>query len=389
MNTVSKRLAATARRALSPPMLALALLLAGGYAVYRNPPMDSVGAQELGLRQNRWSGSTEVVGAGPVLVLPGIHTLQRLSLRDRRYRPARIARADGEAPLQSIEGLSLGVELGIRYALDPKRATAFAAQALGDLDQQVVEPALQGVIYKVFARYTVREIFSGKRQELQEALETELRPLLAADGLLLRGISLGNVDLPADYRAGMDRLLAVELQTEQMKYTLQLKEKQVKEAELVAEAERVRRQKQAEAAAGEQVIAARAQEEAMRHVLPFKQSQIEQRKLEAEADRTSRIRIAEGAAAARRIEAEGEADSRRKLAEAEAYRMEQLGQVASTQLERDGALISRYPLLIQKTLADKLSDKISVIIAPAPAEGGFIGANLLGANTAARPGEQP
>ena len=58
--------------------------------------------------------------------------------------------------------------------------------------------------------------------------------------------------------------------------------------------------------------------------------------------------------------------------------MEQVGKVSSAQLERDGALISKHPLLIQKTLADKLSDKISVIIAPPPASGGFIGAALVG-----------
>jgi hypothetical protein len=45
---------------------------------------------------------------------------------------------------------------------------------------------------------------------------------------------------------------------------------------------------------------------------------------------------------------------------------------------REGALISQHPLLIQKTLADKLSDKIQVIIAPPPGDGGFVGAGLLG-----------
>ena len=48
-------------------------------------------------------------------------------------------------------------------------------------------------------------------------------------------------------------------------------------------------------------------------------------------------------------------------------------------MEREGALITRHPLLIQKTLADKLSDKVQVIIAPPPADGGFIGSTLLGA----------
>jgi hypothetical protein len=51
-------------------------------------------------------------------------------------------------------------------------------------------------------------------------------------------------------------------------------------------------------------------------------------------------------------------------------------------MEREGVLITHYPLLIQKTLADKLSDKVQVIIAPAPAAGRFIGSNLIGTRDA-------
>jgi len=116
----------------------------------------------------------------------------------------------------------------------------------------------------------------------------------------------------------------------------------------------------------------------MKHILPFKQKQIEQRQLEAEADKVARIRTAEGAAEARRIEAKGEADSRQKLADAEAYRLDLVGKANAGQMEREGALVARYPLLIQKTLADKLSDKVSVIIAPLPTAGKFIGSSLIG-----------
>jgi len=307
-----------------------------------------------------------------------LHNGQRHSLQDRAFRPQRFASATGEAPLQSSEGLSIGVEMAIRYALDAERLPETVHRLPADLDGQLVDPLVQGVIYKALTRYTVREIFSTKRQELQALIEADLGPLMARDGLLLRSVMLGNVDLPRDYRAGMDRLLAAELANEQMLHTLELKEMQVKETGLQAEAEKVRREKAAEASAREQVIAAKAQEEAMRHVLPFKLKQVEQRQLEAEADRQARVKTAEGMAEARRIEAAAEADSRQKLADAEVYRLEHVGRINSVQLERDGELISRYPLLIQKTMADKLSDKVSVIIAAPPADGGFIGAGLLG-----------
>ena len=303
--------------------------------------------------------------------------MRLFSLRDRVYRPTEIARADGASPVQSVEGLSFGVDVSVRYALDANRLRAVWNTLPDDVDADLVQPAVASVVYKVFARYTVREIFSTKRAEIQQAIESELAARLAVDGVVLRGLLIGKVDLPPDYKRGMEALLAEELASEKMRYTLELKEKRVKETELEAEAQRVRREKNAEASALEQVIAARAQDEAMKHVLPLKERQVEQRKLEAEADRLANVYRAKGNAEARRIEAEGEADARQKLADAEVYRLDKVGKSNAEQMAREGAVVSRHPLLIQKTLADKLSDKIQVIIAP-PAAQGFIGANLLG-----------
>jgi regulator of protease activity HflC (stomatin/prohibitin superfamily) len=369
---------ADATRGWWKPLTACAVAGAAGWGLWTHPPLRTVDRGALGLRTNRLSGNVTAFGAGSVLVLPGLQAFAVYDLRDQVYRPVQGTRADGPAPFQSVEGLSLGVDLAVRYALDPKRVSAMARDLPPDLDAQVVAPAVQGVVYRVFTRYTVREIFSTKRAEIQQAIESDLRGRLAADGILLRGVQVGKIDLPPDYKRGMETLLAEELQAEKMRYTLELKDKQVKESELEAEAEKVRREKAAEAAGNEQVIAARAQEEAMKHVLPFKQKQIEQRQLEAEAEKLARIKGAEGSAEARRIEAAGEADSRQKLADAEAYRLDRVGKATSEQMAREGALISRNPLLIQKTLADKLSDKIQVIIAPPPADGSFIGTALLG-----------
>ena len=124
----------------------------------------------------------------------------------------------------------------------------------------------------------------------------------------------------------------------------------------------------------------------MKHVLPLKEKEIEQRRLEAEARKVQRMKDAEGDAEARKIETAAEADSRRKLSDADAYRIEVTGKANADQLARDSALIAKNPLLIQKTLADKLSDKIQVIVAP-PSAGGFFAGGLLGLQ--ARAGAAP
>jgi regulator of protease activity HflC (stomatin/prohibitin superfamily) len=350
----------------------------GTWALLTHPPVDSVPAGDVAVRLNRLTGSSEVLAEGPVLRLPGLHELRRFTLRDQVVRPDAGRKAGGSAPYQSLEGLSLGVDVSVRYAVDPAKVASIARSLPTHLDAEVVEPAVQAVTYKTFARYTVREIFSTKRAEIQQTIDSEVRAKLAADGIVLKSLQIGKVDLPADYRRGMDRLLAEELEAEKMRYTLELKEKQVRQTELEALADKARRETAAAASASEQVIAARAQEEAMKHVLPFKQKQIEQRQLEAEAEKAARIKQAEASAQARKIEAAGEAEARQKLADAEVYRLDRVGKTQSEQMAREGALLSRHPLLIQKTVADKLSDKVQVIIAPPGADGRFIGSGLVG-----------
>jgi regulator of protease activity HflC (stomatin/prohibitin superfamily) len=366
----------------------LALLVLAGVvvALVLRPPLRTVEAGSVGVRANRLTGGLTVLPAGPALVLPLLHDLRRYSLRDQVYRPQNAARADGAGAFQSVEGLSLGVDVTVRYALDPDRVAAVARRLPEDVGRDLIEPMVDGVLHRTLARHTVREIFTDKRLEIQDRLQAELRDLLGRDGVLLRGLFLGHVDLPEKYRVGLEGLLGEELATQKMKYTLELKAKKVDETKLDGEAVKVQRAKAAEAAALEEVIAARAKAEAMKHVLPLKEKEIEQRRLEAEARKIQRTKDAEGEAEARRIESGAEADARRKLSDADAYRIEVTGKASSEQMARDSALIARNPLLIQKTLADKLSDKIQVVVAP-PSSDGFFASGLLGmpAATAARP----
>jgi regulator of protease activity HflC (stomatin/prohibitin superfamily) len=347
------------------------------YGIITHPPVQHVSSGEVGLRINQWTGDVTRFREGLAPVIPLIHGFRTYSLRDRVYQPEG---GEGKSGFyfQSTEGLTLGADFSVRYALDVDRLPAIARNLPDDLDNEIVLPAIQGVLHKTFSHYTVREIFSSRRQEIQDAIFKELQARLIEDGIKLKSFTLGKITLPPDYLAGMEKMLAAELASEQMKYTLELKEKEVKESALKAEAEKVYREKAAEAAAQEQVIAAQAQAEAMKHILPFKEKQIRQRELEAEAAKLERVKTAQANAEARVIEAAAEADSRKKLADAEVYRLDQVGKVNSEQLAREGAIITKNPLLIQKALAEKLSDKVQVIVAPPGTNGRFIGENLIG-----------
>lgn len=351
-----------------------------GYGLIKHPPLEEVPHGMVGIRTSVFNQDPEIFSIGSVLIVPGVHHMRLLDLRDQVYQPQEMRFVDSGAPLQSSEGLSIGMDITVRYALDPKQLKQSAIKLPEKINEDIVEPAIQGIIYRIVSGFTVKEIFSTKRQHIQQILRDDLSKVLADDGIMLKGIQIGKVDLPAHYKRGMEAKLAEELASEKMRYTLELKEKEIKQTALMAEAQKVKRQKIAEAAALEQVIAAKAKEDAMKHILPYKARQIKQKKLEAEARKQSRIKNAEANAAARVIEAKGEAAYRQKLADAEAYRLEQIGKANAEQMQREGDIVSKHPLLIQKAMADKLSDKIQVIIAPPSMDKGLITSNLLGGN---------
>ncbi|XHS78260.1 SPFH domain-containing protein [Burkholderiaceae bacterium UC74_6] len=364
------------------PRLALLAVAAGAvYGVVTHPPFYTVPRGEAAVRTNLFTGGSSVEREGRLLVLPGVHEVRALPVQDQVYHATTLAKADGSGALQSLEGLSLGMDLTLAWRVDTSRLSTLATSLPENIERDLIAPALQASIYPVVSQHTVREIFSSKRAEIEQQVAQNLRQRLKADGIELRSLQVGHVDLPADYRRGMDGLLAEGLAAEKMQFTLDLKAKQVKQTELEAQADKARREVQAEAAEREQIIAARAQEEAMKHVLPLRQKQIEQRALEAEAANAQRVKLAEGNAKARAIESQAEADARNKLADAEAYRIGQISKADSERMAREGALLTLHPLLVQKTLADKLSDKVQVIIAPPSVSGGFIGSGLLGTQT--------
>ncbi|GAA6142358.1 SPFH domain-containing protein [Hydrogenophaga sp. 5NK40-0174] len=366
-------------RSMARTTVVFALVGGMGWVMVQRPPVVQLKPGFVGVRSNLLTGSATIWRSGSAWVLPGVHRVKVYSTQDTQWAARELSRADGPAPAQSVEGLSIGIDLKLRYALDLGQMDAQRLASLPtEIDRQIVEPAVQSTVYKLISRHTVREIFSTDRDNIEAALTAQIGERLSKEGLVLRSLHIGQIDLPPDYKRGMEALLTQGLEAEKMRYTLELRDKQVKERKLLAAADKAQREIAAEAAARERVIAAKAKEEAMKHVLPFKQRQIEQRKLEAEAARVKRIKRAQAEAEARKIEAMAEAEARQKLADAEAYRLASLGKVEAEQMAVQGEIITRHPLLIQKTMADRLSDKVQVIIASPPQGGGFIGDNLLG-----------
>jgi regulator of protease activity HflC (stomatin/prohibitin superfamily) len=149
-------------------VLALVTLVGAAAGFIALKPMRTISPGEVGVRINRLTGGVSTLHEGWAWALPMVHDMRLFPLRDQIYRPQRSARADGQAPFQTVEGLSIGVDVAVRYALDPSRVVTVAEELPADVGRELVEPTVDGVLHRTFAKNTVREIFSTRRAEIQK-----------------------------------------------------------------------------------------------------------------------------------------------------------------------------------------------------------------------------
>jgi regulator of protease activity HflC (stomatin/prohibitin superfamily) len=371
---------------------------------------------------------SDVSGTVPGTLYPGAHMVMPLvedvALFDTRDQI--FTSGDSEVPkpsagglptrpqlldVQAKEGLTLGLAITVRYRLDAKRLDYIQGNLPRPVEKEIVPPTVASVWREIVPNYTVRDVFSAKREEVRQRASALITQKLAADGIVVKEVMLRDIQLPPEYAKGLETLLLKEQENDRMSVETELKTKQVRIAELEAEAAKVQQVKQAEGEAQVHVLQAKGEADAMQYTLPLKEKQIQQSRLEAQARKEATIQNAEAEAQAKEIDgkAEGErrklladaeaqakvmdskaeGERRRLLADAEADRIRVTAVADAERLHGEAAILKDNPLLINKIVAERLSDKLQIMMVPA--DGKFFFANdvLKGMDLASqgRPGK--
>ena len=338
---------------------------------------------------------SQVWGARPGTLYPGVHLLTPLvdsvelyDTREQVYTTAASNAAASKTPLggplaataastgaaatappevltvQAREGLNIGLAVSVRYRLDPQRLSYIHANLPRAVGDEVVAPTVATIYRQLAPNYITREIFATKREELRLSAATAITSRLASDGIIVREVLLRDLKLPEEYAQGLEGLLLKEQENERLGTETEIKQKQVKIAELEAEAQKSRDVKQAEAQAQVRVLQAKAEADSMQYTLPLKQKQIEQSKLEAQARKEATLQNAEAAAQAKIIDSKAELERQKNLSDAEANRIRVTAAADSERMKFEAAVLKQNPMLIQKIIAERLSDKLQIMMVP-------------------------
>jgi len=339
---------------------------------------------------------SEISGVRPGTLYSGIHVITPLidrvelyEVRDHVFATAASENAKpatankNETPsevlkVEAREGLTLGLAVVVRYRLDPSRLDFVQANLPQPIDQEIVSPVVTSVFREIAPSY-VRDAFAGKREEFRARAADIITKRLAADGILVKEVLLRQVQIPEEYAKGLQDLLLKEQESERMGFETEIEQKRVKVAEYRAEQDKVLQVKHAEGDAQARVIQARAESDAMQYTLPLKQKQIEQAKLEAQAHKEATIQNAQAAAEAKVIDSKAEQERRNLLSDAEANHIRLTSAAEAEQMRLEGVALKTNPLLIQKIIAERLSDKVQLMMVPTDGKFFFTNDVLRGA----------
>ena len=342
---------------------------------------------------------SQISGARPGTLYPGVHLITPLvdsvAIYDTREQVYTTLASENPKlksdvlNVQAREGLNIGLAVSVRYRLDPKRLDSIHTNLPQAVGEQVVAPVVSSIYRQLAPNYMTREIFATKREELRTKAAEAITSRLASDGILVRDVLLRDLQLPEEYAKGLEGLLLKEQENERLGTEQEIKEKQVKIAELEAEAQKSRDVKQAEAQAQVRVLQAKAESDAMQYTLPLKQKQIEQTKLEAQARKEATIENAEAAAQAKIIDSKAEVERQKNLADAEANRIRVTSAADAERMKYEAAVLKQNPMLIQKIIAERLSDKLQIMMVPMDGKNFFANDVLRSAFSSVNSGDDP
>jgi regulator of protease activity HflC (stomatin/prohibitin superfamily) len=370
-------------RRVSLPLAAL-LIVYGGWAFFRGS-FRSVEPGHVGVAVSRLTGSLEVLPPGTYFRAPALWEIHPVRVSDQL-----LSGPEGTFSVSTREGVVAQMSVQARWSIDRRHLLAAWASLPADPEKELVGPVLAASFRAAAPRYEVGRLVTDGREEIAETAARNARARLAESGIVLKEVLVSNLVLPPEYERGRVALVDEVQNTDRMTVTLRLKEKEIEKTKLEAEAQKALVVKQAEAAAAQRLIAARGESDAMKYVLALKEKEIEQKKLEAQAETQSRVERARAEAQVTRIQADAEVTRRKLIADAEAYSIRATSLAQFEGLSREAELVSANPLLIPKTFADRLSDKVQVILTPTIGGESFTGEVMKrvanGETPVARPG---
>lgn len=130
-------------------------------------------------------------------------------------------------------GLSVSVDISVRFRPLSSKIGYLHADIGKGYQGILVAPEVRSSVRQVAGRYTAEEIYSTRRQEVEEAIINETAEVLKKNNIQMTALLIRSIQLPTEIKNAIEQKLKAEQQALQMKFVLE-KETQIADQKRIA-----------------------------------------------------------------------------------------------------------------------------------------------------------
>lgn len=122
--------------------------------------------------------------------------------------------------LPSKEGLSVVAQISILYNIDEKSVTN-VIRTLGLRYETIISNVFRSAASDVCAKYFAKDMHSGMRAEIEEAIKMKMNETLLEQGIIVNAVLMKSIQLPAGLASSIEQKLQAEQDAMRMEFILQ------------------------------------------------------------------------------------------------------------------------------------------------------------------------
>ncbi|MCA9385664.1 prohibitin family protein [Candidatus Dojkabacteria bacterium] len=225
------------RRALFGFIIASALLIIGVPLF-----ITIVDAGEVGVLSTFGNVSETVFRPGIHLKNPFTNVIE-MNTRTQEYTMSQTSGEGalyGDDSIQALasDGASIWLDVTVFYRLEPTTAPDVYSQLGLDYDQKIIRPEIRSAIRKVVSQFAVNEIYSTKREEIQNKILEDLTNSLQERGIITEDVLLRRVNLSEQLFQSIELKLTAQQKAQQKEFEIEEAKKEAERKRIEAEGER-------------------------------------------------------------------------------------------------------------------------------------------------------
>lgn len=135
--------------------------------------------------------------------------------------PIRSVNLEVNLELPSKEGVNVSAEISILYHINPKMATSVIENIGIDYERAIILPVFRASAADVSARFMAKDMHTGNRQEIEEAVKKQMKSYLEDRGVEIESVLLKSIKLPKGLYKAIEEKLEAEQEAQRMEFVLQ------------------------------------------------------------------------------------------------------------------------------------------------------------------------